>query len=153
MVPRIIKNLRRSTLVQGTLRTCLLMVLTLFTYRSPSSFAAATAVVPDERDRRVLETLLLHLLGDSKFDMTGASTNGEVIVLHTRTPEKTGFLQADQMRSPRRRLIREDYIKLLTSQGVFCRSRVIPHGARTGIWITMVNEFCGKHKHIAEGRA
>src|SRR6266496_1626693 len=37
---------------------------------------AATPVVPDERDRQVLETLLLHLLADPKFDMTRVSTNG-----------------------------------------------------------------------------
>jgi hypothetical protein len=46
-----------------------------------------------------LESLLLHLLADTNFDMTRASTNGAVIVLHTRTPEKTGFLTSDQVRS------------------------------------------------------
>jgi len=58
-----------------------------------------SAAPPDERDRQVLETLLLHLLTDSKFDMTRASTNGATIVLHTRTPEKTGFLMSHQIRS------------------------------------------------------
>jgi len=58
-----------------------------------------SAAPPDERDRQVLETLLLHLLADPKFDMTRVSTNGATIVLHTRTPEKTGYLMAHQIRS------------------------------------------------------
>jgi hypothetical protein len=57
------------------------------------------ATPPDERDRQVLETLLLHLLFDSKFDLTRVSTNGPTIVLHTRTPEKTGFLMSRQIRA------------------------------------------------------
>jgi hypothetical protein len=57
------------------------------------------AVVPDERDHLVLESLLLHLLADSEFDMTRAPTNQKSIVLHTRTPEKTGFLMSHQIRS------------------------------------------------------
>lgn len=60
---------------------------------------AATAVPPDRRDGQVLEALLRQLLADQKFDMTRVSTNGAVIVLHARTPEKTGFLQSHQMRS------------------------------------------------------
>jgi hypothetical protein len=58
-----------------------------------------SAAPPDERDRQVLETLLLHLLSDSKFDMTRVSTNGATIVLHARTPEKTGFLMSHQIRT------------------------------------------------------
>ena len=42
---------------------------------------------PDDRDRQVLETLLLHLLTDTKFDMTRVPTNGATIALHTRTPD------------------------------------------------------------------
>ena len=60
---------------------------------------SASGASPDERDRQVLETLLLHLLTDSKFDMTRVSTNGATIALHTRTPEKTGFLMSHQIRS------------------------------------------------------
>ena len=58
-----------------------------------------SAAPPDERDRQVLETLLLHLLADPKFDMTRVSTNGATIVLDTSTPEKTGFLMSHQIRS------------------------------------------------------
>lgn len=58
-----------------------------------------SAAPPDERDRQVLETLLLHLLADPKFDMTRVSTNGATIVLDTRSPEKTGFLMSHQIRS------------------------------------------------------
>ena len=58
----------------------------------------ASAAPPDERARQVLESLLLHLLADPKFDMTRVSTNGTTIVLHTQTPGKTGFLMAEQIR-------------------------------------------------------
>src|SRR5881628_3416559 len=61
--------------------------------------SGATRTVPDERDRQVLETLLLHLLSDAKFDMTRVAPTGAMIVLHTRTPEKTGFLMSNQIRS------------------------------------------------------
>jgi hypothetical protein len=59
----------------------------------------ADASVPDDRDRQVLEAVLVRLLADPDFDMTRASTNGAVVVLHTRTPEKTGFLMSHQIRS------------------------------------------------------
>ncbi len=61
--------------------------------------SGATPALPDERDRQVLETLLLHLLADPAFDVTRVSTNGASILLHTRTPEKTGFLMSHQIRS------------------------------------------------------
>ena len=67
-------------------------------YALASSMPAATPVITDKRDREVLEITLLHLLTDSKFDMTRVPTNGATIVLHTRTPEKTGFIQSHQMR-------------------------------------------------------
>jgi hypothetical protein len=59
----------------------------------------AEPTVPDDRDRQVLEALLLHLLVDKDFDMTRVPTNGATIVLHARTPEKTGFLMSHQIRS------------------------------------------------------
>jgi len=59
----------------------------------------ASAAAPDERDRQVLETLLLHLLADSTFDLTQVSPKRATIILHTRTPEKTGFLMPHQIRS------------------------------------------------------
>jgi len=59
----------------------------------------ATPIVPDDRDRQVLESLLLHLLGDTHFDMTRVSTNGASILLHANTPEKTGFLMPHQIHS------------------------------------------------------
>jgi hypothetical protein len=58
-----------------------------------------TATVPDDRDRQVLESLLLHLLADTEFDMARVSTNGATIILHASTPEKTGFLMSHQIRS------------------------------------------------------
>jgi hypothetical protein len=60
--------------------------------------SGATPIVPDDRDRQVLESLLLHLLGDTNFDMTRVSTNGARIVLDANTPEKTGFLMPHQIR-------------------------------------------------------
>lgn len=57
-----------------------------------------SAAPPDERDRLVLEMLMLHLLADPKFDVTRVpATNGATIVLHSRTPEKTGFLMSGQI--------------------------------------------------------
>jgi hypothetical protein len=58
-----------------------------------------SAAEPDERDRQVLETLLLNLLSDPNFDMTRVPVKGATIVLHTRTPEKTGFLMPHQIRA------------------------------------------------------
>jgi len=58
----------------------------------------ATPTAPDERDHQVLETLLLHLLADTKFDVTQVPTNGASILLHVRNPDKTGFLMAGQIR-------------------------------------------------------
>jgi hypothetical protein len=58
---------------------------------------AATQTLPTEQDRQVLEALMMHLLSDPEFDMTDVATNGATIVLHTRTPEKTGFLGHDQI--------------------------------------------------------
>ena len=58
------------------------------------SVLAVSAAAPDERDRRVLETLLLHLLSDSEFDMTRVSIDKAMILLHERTPGKTGLLHA-----------------------------------------------------------
>ena len=79
-------------------RYCSLYVLLCTVCALASGLPAATPVVPGDRDRQVLETLLLHLLADPTFDMTRVSTNGATIVLHTRTPEKTGFIQSHQMR-------------------------------------------------------
>jgi len=60
-------------------------------------FVLPVSAAPDERDRQVLETLLLHLVADPKFDMSRVSTNGATIVIHSRTPKKTGFLLPHQI--------------------------------------------------------
>jgi hypothetical protein len=81
------------------------LLLFLFSALALPSEGAAP-VIPDERDGRVLEALLLHLLHDPKFEMTRVPTNEwvivPVIVLHDRTPEKTGYLRREQMRSDTR---------------------------------------------------
>lgn len=72
--------------------------LTLSVLLSPASIAqAATFIVPDQRDRDVLNSLLTHLCADVAFDLTKASTNDAQILLHYRTPEKTGFLLPSQI--------------------------------------------------------
>jgi len=58
-----------------------------------------SAAPPDERDRDVLDTLMQHLLADSKFNMTLVPTNGATIVLDARTPEERGFVMYHQIRS------------------------------------------------------
>src|SRR5262245_44680438 len=58
-----------------------------------------SAAAPDERDRQVLETLMLLLLADSKFAVRPVYTKEANIVLHSRTPEKTGLLLTHQVRS------------------------------------------------------
>ena len=55
--------------------------------------AAVPPVIPDERDGRVLEALLLHLLRDPQFDMTRMPTNQGTIVLHIRTPANSDPFQ------------------------------------------------------------
>jgi hypothetical protein len=56
-----------------------------------------------------LETLLLHLLRDPKLDLTRVTTNGATIVLHIRTPQKTGFLMSGQIHSDiRKRTLPDD---------------------------------------------
>jgi len=59
--------------------------------------SGAPPTVPDDRDRQVLESLLLHLQADTMFDVTRVSTNGATIILHASTPEKTGFLMSHQI--------------------------------------------------------
>jgi hypothetical protein len=61
--------------------------------------AESPATTPDQRDRDVLQTLMLHLLTDSQFNFVRPSAKGTNVVLHLRTPEKTGFLLSGQLRS------------------------------------------------------
>jgi hypothetical protein len=69
-------------------RRCLLFCLAIAF--APSAWSA-TSAAPDERDRQVIESLLLHLVSDAKFDVTRVPTNGASIVLNVRTPEKPAF--------------------------------------------------------------
>ncbi len=54
-------------------------------------------VVPDEADGQVLEAFLRHLRVDPDFNLTRVPTNEATVVLRWRTPEKTGFLNEEQM--------------------------------------------------------
>ncbi len=58
---------------------------------------AASQLIPDDRDRQVLEVVLLRVLTDPDCDMTRISANGTTIVLNLRTPEKTGMIRREQM--------------------------------------------------------
>jgi hypothetical protein len=72
----------------------------------------------------VLETLLLHLLHDPKFDLAKVPTNGATIALHARTPEKVGLLMTWQLHSDiGKRHLPEDAEADLSQ-------RNIPHDAR-----------------------
>jgi hypothetical protein len=75
------------------------IALFCITFIGAAPASAETPVAPDEQDRQVLESLLRHLQTDPKFDLTLFSTNGTEIVLHNRTPEKTGFLSTSQIHS------------------------------------------------------
>jgi len=58
----------------------------------------AAPAVPDERDGRVLDALLVHLLSDPRFVFSGVSTSQSTILLHASTPESVGDLQPETMR-------------------------------------------------------
>jgi hypothetical protein len=92
-------RLRSSLGHMNTLRTFSRFALLCIACAFFQPASGATPTVQEERDRQVLETLLLRLLSDAKFDMTGVSPTGATIILHTRTPEKTGFLMSTQIRS------------------------------------------------------
>lgn len=77
---------------------CLLALLVIcFVFRLSPSPLATESAVPDERDQKVLDALLSHLLTSSKFDMVFFTKGPQEIVLHARTPEKTGLIQSHQM--------------------------------------------------------
>ena len=79
---------------------------------------------------------MLRLLDDPDFDMTTTSTNGAgaVIVLHTRTPEMTGFLVSAQIRSDIRSYT------LSSDVEADLRRRNTPSGAKPGTY-TAVTAF------------
>lgn len=74
------------------------ILLLCFLCRISTSTAGEPAVIPDERDRQVLEAVLLDLLPDVAFRNARLPRTATNIVLHLRTPEKTGMIQPDQMR-------------------------------------------------------
>jgi hypothetical protein len=64
--------------------------------------APVSGASPDERDRQVLETLLLHLLNDPKLDLTTVpANNGANVVLHVAwaksMPRKAGTVSNLEM--------------------------------------------------------
>ena len=75
----------------------LTLLCVAFAFVSPGF--GADRSVPDDRDRQVLEAALLRMLADPDLDRPRTPTNEPVIVLHTRTPEKTGFLMSHQISS------------------------------------------------------
>ncbi len=104
-----------------------LAVLGIFFAVSPLTFADAPTA-PDERERQVIECLLLHLLEDPKFDMTRSGPAGTSIVLDGSSPLKTGFLSSDQIRSEfPKRTLPSDAVNDM-------RQRNTPAGARPGTY-------------------
>ncbi len=76
-----------------------ILLVVLFTgscskYSSPSALA-------DQRDQQVLQALLLHLLPNPEFDLTGVGANGTTIVLDSRTPGGNRLFQPDLLWQPR----------------------------------------------------
>jgi len=55
-------------------------------------------VTPNARDSAVVEAVVSHLLTQSDFSFAGQPADGTHVVLHDRTPDKTGFLKPQQMR-------------------------------------------------------
>lgn len=109
-----------NTGIQGLLRILFLGLLCLGIAAALATTACSVPSLPitaqrtgekpetnSERDRQVLEALLLHLLSDKKFNLTyvsrsssaSSSASKATIVLHPRTPEKTGMIQESQMRA------------------------------------------------------
>jgi hypothetical protein len=64
-----------------------------------ASFADASGIIPDARDKQVLETLLQHLLSDKKFNLTDVAIKNSTIVLHVRTPTNSAYVQTSQTRA------------------------------------------------------
>jgi len=58
------------------------------------------SAVPDDKDRQVMEALLLYAHHDSEFNFTGVRTNGATIVLDSRTPGGNRTLRPDMMWRP-----------------------------------------------------
>jgi hypothetical protein len=81
----------------NTLRQFSRLTLLCIAVAFVSPVFGANTTVADERDRQVLEAVLRRLLADSASG-TRVSTNGAVIVLHKRTPEKTSPLMSQQIR-------------------------------------------------------
>ncbi len=57
----------------------------------------AQAYSPGERDRQVLNTVLLHVLTDSESNMTRFSGANATVILHVQTPDKTGMIRPEQI--------------------------------------------------------
>lgn len=74
-------------------------VLTLMLALSGRLCTSASETVPTERDRQVLEVVLLHLRSDANFNLTRITNGAPTIILHAHTPEKTGFLGVGQVRA------------------------------------------------------
>jgi len=58
------------------------------------------SAVVDDRDRQVLEAVLLHLLPKSEFDLAGVGPNG-TIILDSQTPGGDRLFKPDVMSRPR----------------------------------------------------
>jgi len=65
----------------------------------PSMLMAADPGAVDDRDRQVLEAVLLAMLANPDFGSPKRQQADATVVLHHRTPEKTGMLAAGQLKA------------------------------------------------------
>lgn len=79
-------------------RFALIFVLYMICAGFVSARAAQPTTRAEQRDGRVLNALLSHLLSDPEFEMAQTARRGATIVLHARTPDKIGVLMPEQMR-------------------------------------------------------
>jgi hypothetical protein len=86
----------RMNLLQGLSR--FLLLVSIF-QPLHASFADEGKIIPDARDKQVLESFLQHLLGDKDFNLTGVAIQNSTIVLHRRTPTNSAYVQTSQTKS------------------------------------------------------
>jgi hypothetical protein len=71
--------------------------------QNPSTGAEESELVnPSEADREVIQAVVIHLLDEPEFDFHLGKPERKAIVLHRRTPEKTGILAPHQIETDTR---------------------------------------------------
>ena len=89
---------RLSLLVVGLVLTCCAAPPEVSDDLPPSTPTEAAWVGLDARDRDVIQTALLALLSDDRFDMAGANDGGTSLVLDVHSPRGEGGMSPVQIR-------------------------------------------------------